>query len=160
MLGFTHKALAIRNLKEHFVNVTWGLRQQAVPEPRAGYFNDKNELVKPPYWGRFDGWVKCWEATPRYYLLAFGRRTEFAGAAFGTPAFDARLSAWAAAWRQHVIEMGLIKPEQVGVLIWDEFSTDEQAQQILKLARPLKAGYPELRIMQTSTQKQPEQSKA
>jgi len=159
MIGFTHKSLAMQNLKTHFVNVTWGVSQQVVPEPNADHFNSKNELVEPPYFARFDAWVKGWDAIPRYYVLTFGRRTRFAGALLGTPEFGARIRAWAAAFRQHVTDSKLIKPEQVGVLIWDEFSTDEQAQQILQLARPLKAGFPELRIVQTSIQSRPDLSK-
>ena len=54
MIGFTHKSLAMQNLKRHFVNVTWGVSQQVVPEPNADHFNSKNELVEPPYFARFD----------------------------------------------------------------------------------------------------------
>jgi len=159
-LGYKYKGVVIDDLKDHFTNVTWGLRR-VTPLPTAAYFNDGHELVKPLDWRSFDGWVKFWEggAKPEYYIvfLSLSQQTEFAGAEVGAPQFDARVRTWTAAWRKHVIETGL-RPKQVGVLVWDEISRDEQAAKVLEWVRPMKAGYPELQIVQTLTGTQPVQS--
>lgn len=161
-LGYKYKNVVISDLKDHFTNVTWGHRR-VIPLPTAGHFNDHNELIKPLDWRKFDQWVQFWDgdSEPDHYLVFLNFKTlqECGGAAMGTPEFGARVRAWGAAWRRHVQGAGLIRPEQVGVLIWDEISTDEQAQAVLDWIRPLKSGYPELLLVQTSTLKQPDQSK-
>jgi len=156
---------AIQNMKEHFVNVTWATKR-VMPVPTAEYFNDKDELVKPLGWVALDHWIKLWAAPPkpRYYIVYLGvpkglTTKAYAGAGMGTPKFDARVRAWMAALRQHVVEAGLIKPEQLGVLIMDQYRTDGQAEHVLASARPIKAGYPEIQIFETVCQKQPDQSK-
>ena len=156
---------AIQNLKEHFVNVTWAT-YHAMPIPTAKYFNDKNELVKPLNCGALDRWIELWAASPkpRYYFVFLAlpkgqMKKESCGVTIGTPEFDTRVEAWMSALRKHVVDAGLIKPEQLGVLIMDEFHTDDQAEHILAWAQPIKAGYPEIQIFETPCRKQPDQSR-
>ncbi|MFH1905385.1 MAG: carbohydrate binding domain-containing protein [bacterium] len=158
ILGDAGIDVAIKNMQEHFVNQTWA-HAGAAAIPNAGYYNDKHELIKPLNWARFDRWVQRWGGTPRYYVVFLAFKGErFAGTTMGTSAFDARLSVWTAAWRKHVIDIGL-NPGEIAVLVFDEYSTDEQAANILGWVKPIKAGYPEIKILETCNQARPDQSK-
>jgi len=158
ILGDDAVDLAIANMKEHFVDQTWA-HASAAAMPSASCYNTKHELVKPLNWARFDRWVRRWGGTPRYYVvyLCVGGDT-FAGTKAGTPAFDARVRTWAAAWRQHVLDIGM-DPSRIATLVWDEFTKDEQAAIILKWCKPIKSGFPELKILETCNQVRPDQSK-
>ena len=159
VLGDAAVDTAIGNMRKHFVDVTWAHSGVAAIPWTSDYFNDGHELVKPLDWTRLDRWVRRWGGWPRYYavFLSF-RGASFAGTAVGTPGFDARLRAWAAAWREHVVRIGL-KPSQIIVLVVDEYSTDEQAANLLQWCKPIKAGYPEIQILETVCQIRPDQSK-
>lgn len=151
-------AAAVKNMQEHFVNQTWAHGDvAAIPGPDA--YNAAHELTHPLDWTRFDTWVERWGRTPSTYAvyLNFSRTKRFAGESLGTQAFNARVSAWASAWRRHVVEIGL-DPRQIAALIFDEYKTDEQAARLLKWCRPIKAGYPDIKIFETLKQRRPDLS--
>jgi len=151
-------AAAVKNMQEHFVNQTWAHGDvAAIPGPDA--YNAAHELIQPLDWTRFDTWVERWGRTPSTYAvyLNFSRTKRFAGEPLGTEAFNARVSAWASAWSRHVVEIGL-DPRQIAALIFDEYQTDEQAARLLKWCRPIKAGYPDIKIFETLKQRRPDLS--
>jgi len=158
-LGDAGMDAAIKNMQDHFVDQTWAHSGVAAMPSTSDFYNDKNELVKPLDWSRFDRWVQRWGGTPRYYAVFLSRKGKrFADAKMGTAAFDARVRVWAAAWREHVIQLGL-DPSQIVALVVDEYSHDEQAAHILAWCKPIKAGFPEIQIFETVCQVRPDRSK-
>ena len=155
LLGDMDKAVA--NLQAHFVDNTWAhASTAAIPTP--GHFDAQGNLAKPLDFSRFDRWVKRWRGTPRVYTVFLNLGRHFAGVSLAHPQLEKRVSAWAAAWRKHVVELGL-PPDRISVLIMDEFSTDEQARRITQWAKAIKAGYPDILILETICDQQPHKSK-
>ena len=153
VLGAQSLHLAVRDLREHFVDQTWAHAGASGMPLTKDHFNEKHELVKPLDFSVFDAWVDRWDSQANYYAVFLSvRRDDFCGKQFGTDDWRARITAWTAAWRRHVIEKG-IDPAKVCVLIMDEHSTDEQAAVILEWLKAIKTGFPEINTMATIMRK-------
>ena len=143
---------AIRNMREHFVDTPWASGGTA-PWPKASDFGPQGDLVGKLGFERFDQWVADWKGARNYYVF-MSVRDHLASAKRGTERFDRAVSSWAKAWAAHNAELGL-KPGQVGVLLVDEPSREEQEQRILDWATAIKQGTSDIVIWEDPVHRAP-----
>jgi hypothetical protein len=110
----------VQHLRERHVNAPWAT---AAVLP-TGEFDALGNYSKTPDTGPFDAFVALWPGARHYMVFVgvgdWGSMTAgFAGAARGTPLFEAKLSAWIRFWADHVRSLGLA-PRQLGLLLVDE----------------------------------------
>jgi hypothetical protein len=104
----------IAYLRDHKVNAPWAT-SAAMPE---GTYDADDQLVEELDTSRFDEWIEKWRGS-RMYMVFLAKTEKFAGTEMGTEQFAARLGNWAHFWARHMQALGL-KPEQLGLLVYDE----------------------------------------
>lgn len=137
-LTVQNKAALLDHLKEHHVNTTWASSSamNAVAVDKAG------NLVQPVNTTRFDDWVKLWPKAQKYMVyLAVG--DNYGGSPMGSEEFNLRVGAFAKFWAQHMRDLGK-RPDQLGVLIYDEPNNKKQYDIIVAWAKAIEAAAPEI----------------
>lgn len=140
MYGITveNKAEVVAQLKDHLVNTPW-----AGSGVVLGVQADDNGQIKEPVdTTRFDQWVKLWPEA-RMYMVFLNAGQEFSGSKIGEQGFGLKVGAWARFWAQHMRELGK-RPEQLGLLIYDEPNNKTQYDIIVAWAKAIEAAAPEL----------------
>ena len=133
-------------LKEHHVNAPWATSSVL---PR-GRMDDQGTFLEEPDTSAFDAFVDLWTEA-RYYMVyvAIGDWSRlssgFDGAPRGTPAFTAKLAAWAHFWAGHLRRRGMA-PRQLGLLIIDEPHNEAMYEALLAYARVIKDAEPEITL--------------
>ncbi len=153
-----NKANVIELQQSHFVDSPWATCA-ALPWPNDSDFAANNTLKGPLTFAVFDAWVKLWPNARRYMVFAYVDRdstVSFAGAAIGTPAFKARVGAWAKALADHMRTLGLA-PSQLCLSLVDEPLNSTAAQIAVAWADAIKATAPELSLFQDSIWGRPDQ---
>ncbi len=141
---------AVKMMTSHFVDSPWATNG-AIPWPKEADFDAGGNLVSPLDFTNLDKWVAMWPGARRYLVFCNVQGWyAFAGAKMSTPEFDARVGAWAKALSEHMRSLKL-KPQQLGLLLVDEPSTDEQDVQIVAWAKAIKAAAPEITLFQDPT---------
>jgi len=136
---------ALAHMQSYHYNAPWAKRN-LFPQVEAGHFDAAGNLIAPWDFSRFDAWVAAWP-NAKYYMVYASVGTTFAGAAMGSDDFNQRLGSAMHAWADHAREIGT-DPGQIGILLVDEPTEDEQDQQILAWAQIIKAAAPELLIFE------------
>ncbi len=156
--GITEKNMqaAIALERSHGVDSPWA-KASALPWPAATDFDEEGNLRTALSFAAFDEWVQRWPDARNYLVFAAVGRS-FAGAGIDAPEFAPRVGSWARALAQHMRDLKL-DASQLGLLLVDEPSTDEQDATIVAWAKAIKAGAPELTIFQDPCWVQPEQAK-
>jgi hypothetical protein len=137
----------ITHLRERRVNTPWA-RSGAMP---TGKYDKAGKLVTPPDTSNFDAWVQRWpDARCFMVFVSVGHhsgtnRTEFGGSKSGTKLFDIKLANWAHFWAAHMRKLGL-KPNQLGMLLFDEPHNKEQYEILRTWAKVIQKAEPELVI--------------
>ncbi len=148
---------AIKMMTSHFVDSPWSTNS-AIPWPKETDFDASGRLVKAQDFTNLDRWVMTWPDARRYLVFCNVQNWyAFAGAKMGTPEFDARVGSWAKALAGHMRALKL-KPQQLGLLLVDEPSTDEQDVQIVAWAKAINAAAPEITLFQDPTWAHPEKT--
>jgi len=113
--------------------VEW-LHTTNIPFPNPSQF--QNGTVVGINFQKVDQWIA--ETPGVTFRMAFlNAQDTFAGAAFGTPEFNSRLSIWAKAYEQHIKS---IDPSAVvGLSLVDEPTSDHQAQVTTAYAKAIKS---------------------
>lgn len=124
----TNRDVLVEYLKEHYVDSPWGTGS-VLPGAGPGDFDAAGRLTKDLSFSPLDDWVKRWEGA-RVFLTFVNAQAEFAGAKMDNPQFAPRVASWISAIAAHVKTLGL-RPEQFGLLIWDEPNSDEHARVII-----------------------------
>lgn len=140
-----NREAAIQLMRSHFVDPA-SAGPSALPLPRAGDFDAKNQLIGKLDFSNFDQWVAMWPGTRNYFVFrnVEGQDT-FAGTQMGTPEFDARVGNWARAIVAHLQTLS-IKPSQLIINFVDEARSDKDDEYLLKWGKPFKAAAPEIRL--------------
>jgi hypothetical protein len=133
-----NKAAVIEHLKEHYVNTPWANN----PSVFSVQVDDSGQIIQPADTTRFDTWIKLWPRA-RMYMVFLNAPDNFCGAKIGTPEFKLKVGAWARFWAQHMRDLGK-RPNQLGLLIYDEPNKKSQYDLIVAWANALEAGAPEL----------------
>jgi hypothetical protein len=135
-----NRLAVIAHLQEGFVNAPWAT-EIALDD---GTYNAAGEMTSPPNTTNLDQWVALWPNAKRY--MVFERVKEsFAGSAVGTELFNIKVGNWARFWADHMRELGL-SASQLGILLVDEPSTQEQHDRITAWANAIEVAEPELVI--------------
>jgi hypothetical protein len=156
--GITEKNMqaAIALERSHGVDSPWA-KSGVLPWPAATDFVATGKLQAALSFRELDAWVQRWPGARNYLVFAAVGRS-FAGADMDSPEFAPRVASWAAALAQHMRDLQL-DPRQLGLLLVDEPSTDEQDATIVGWAKAIKTGSPELTIFQDPCWAHPEQAK-
>ncbi len=156
--GITEKNMqaAIALERSHGVDSPWA-KSGVLPWPAATDFDVAGKLQTTMSFREFDTWVARWPGARNYLVFAAVGRS-FAGADMDSPEFAPRVASWAAVLAQHMQDLKL-EPRQLGLLLVDEPSTDEQDATIVAWAKAIKTGAPELTIFQDPCWIHPEQAK-
>ncbi|MBI3920821.1 MAG: hypothetical protein HY318_05325 [Armatimonadetes bacterium] len=120
----TNRDLVVEYLKRRYVDSPWG-GGGVLPGAGPEAFDAQGQLVKELDFRRLDDWISRWKGARRF-LIFLNAQPEFAGAKMGTPTFEARVALWTSAIGQHVNGLG-VRPEQLGLLIYDEPNNEDQA---------------------------------
>jgi hypothetical protein len=147
---------AIAMERSHFVDSPWA-KASALPWPTETDFDAAGNLQAALAFDAFDTWVDRWPGARNYLVFAAVGGT-FAGAAIDAPEFAPRVASWAKALAQHMRDRQL-EASQLGLLLVDEPSSDEQGATIVAWAQAIKAGAPELTIFEDPCWAHPEESK-
>lgn len=149
---------AIEMMRSHFVDSPWAT-QSVLPWPEARDFDANHQLMKPLDFSAFNEWVKRWPNARHYLVFAnVLDRSVFAGERMGTASFNARVGAWAKAIAEHAQAIGL-KPKQLGLLLVDEPSANENDEFIAGWAQPIKAVAPEITLFEDTAWERPDLAK-
>ncbi|MHB8957717.1 MAG: discoidin domain-containing protein [Pirellulaceae bacterium] len=156
--GITEKNMqaAIALERSHGVDSPWA-KGSALPWPAETDFDPEGNLRTMPSFETFDAWVQRWPGA-RNYLVFAAVGPSFAGASIDAPDFAPRVGSWAKALAQHMRDLKL-DPRQLGLLLVDEPSTDEQDATIVAWAKAIKTGAAELTIFQDPCWVQPEKTR-
>jgi hypothetical protein len=146
---------AIAMERSHFVDSPWA-KASALPWPTAADFDAAGNLNVTLRFEVFDTWLDRWPGARNYLVFAAVGRT-FAGATIEAPEFAPRVASWAKALAQHMRDRNL-DARQLGLLLVDEPSTDQQAATIVAWAQAIKAGAPELTIFEDPCWLHPEET--
>lgn len=130
----TNRDLLIEYLKSRYVDAPWGTGS-VLPKPSPGDFDANGQILKPLDFTAFDDWVKRWEGA-RVFLSFLNAQNNFAGVKMGTPQFEGLVASWTTALAVHMKSLGL-RPDQLGLLIWDEPNNEEHAAVILGWANAI-----------------------
>lgn len=131
-------AAAIEMMRSHFVDSPWSTNW-ALPWPAEKDFDATGNLVNELDFSNFDKWVKMWPDARRYLVFANVQNwMAFGGSKMGTPEFDTKVGAWAKAVEDHLRSLNL-QPEQLGLLLIDEPSSDALDEQIAAWAQAIKS---------------------
>lgn len=143
----TNRSQVYGLMKSHFVNSVWAT-SGVLPVCTAANFDTNNKLTGTLDYTMLDNWMvnECPGAT-RYFvylgILGTGTGvtsgTTFGGADMGTPAFTARIGAWAHDIANHVSNLG-IAPSKLTVLPLDEPSTVGKFQLTTQWLQAIKTG--------------------
>lgn len=147
---------AIKLMRSHYVDTPWA-SSAALPWPGASAFDANNNLKEALDFRQFDEWVARWPGARRYFVFA-NVRDSFAGVKTDAPEFAPRVGSWAKAVSAHITSLGL-KPQQVGILLYDEPRKDEHDAIIAPWAKAINAAAPELTLFQDPTWERPDQTK-
>jgi hypothetical protein len=142
-----NRLAVIAHLQERFVNAPWATKSAL----GDGSYNAAGEMTEPPGTTNFDQWVALWP-NAKIYMVYKRIHESFAGATVGTQRFNTQVGNWARFWAEHMRELGL-SASQLGILLLDEPSTQEQYDRISAWANAIKATAPELVIWQSSNPK-------
>jgi hypothetical protein len=156
--GITEKNMsaAIAMERSHFVDSPWA-KTGALPWPTEADFDEVGNLKNSLSFDTFDAWLDRWPGARNYLVFAAVGQT-FAGTAIDAPEFAPRVARWAEALAQHMRERNL-DASQLGLLLVDEPSTDEQDATIVAWAQAIKAGAPQLTIFQDPCWAHPEEAR-
>jgi hypothetical protein len=138
MYGITpqNRDAVIKHLQERYVNAPWATGASM----GYGEFDGEGNMTVEPDTARFDNWVAQWPDAKMYMVYrAVGAAID--GSEMGTELFNKKVGAWARFWSDHLVEIGL-QPNQLGVLIYDEPSRQEQYDIITAWARAMEAAAP------------------
>jgi hypothetical protein len=126
---------AIAAMKAHAVDSPWATSKVLPRADSAG--SDMARLTT---------WVKRWPGARRYMVFA-NVKSSFGGTNAGTPAFEAKVGAWARALAAHMRALK-VKPGMLTLLLIDEPNSDEQARTITAWARAIRKATPEISLME------------
>ena len=147
---------AIAMMRSHFVDSPWATNG-VLPWPTEADFDAAGALTKPLDTTKLDQWIALWPGARRYLVFANVQGWyAFAGAKLGTAEFDARVGSWARALAEHLRALKL-SPGQLGLLLVDEPSTDDQDVQIVAWAKAIKAAAPDLTLFQDPVWARPDE---
>lgn len=117
-----------------------------LPQPAESDFDKDHNLIKAPDYTELDEWVARWPNSHTYTVFLNWEKPTFAGTQMGTPAFEARVSAWGKALLNHLQKLQL-RPSQMGLLLIDEPTTDEKDAILAGWLQAFKKGAPELTFL-------------
>lgn len=128
----TNRDRLVAYLRERYVDAPWATAG-VLPMPAAEDFDDGGKLTKALDFSRVEEWVRRWtEPIPgapgakpaRAFLIFLNGGKEFAGAKMDAPEFALRVASWTRAVASGFERAGA-RPDQVGLLIYDEPHSEE-----------------------------------
>ncbi|MGA2246781.1 MAG: hypothetical protein ABSH48_17455 [Verrucomicrobiota bacterium] len=125
----------VRILREHFVDSPWAFK--VLP---TGAYNAQGRMIQPPDPTAFRTWLDRWPDA-RLYCVAANAKTNFAGFALGTPAFQYAVGNWINWWVKQ-LKKWRIKPSQLCLLLVDEPHTAGQDHTIIEYAKVIGTAQP------------------
>ena len=141
-----NRAAFLKHCREHFVNAPWSTSHTMMD----GFAFEDDGAIRLDT-RRMDDWIAQWPDARRYHVwMALGggsddnTRTEFAGAAMGTPEFDRRVGAWISAWVAHLRGLG-IGQERLALLGHDEPRGNADVRKIVAWVNAIRAAEPGVR---------------
>ncbi len=153
-----NRAAAIKLMQSHFVDSPWSVGW-VLPTPKAEDFDENNELKTKLNLKNLDEWLDMWPGARNYCIFYNVSRTDaFAGAAMGTPEFNAKVGSWAKALAAHFVERGL-KPSQLVLCPVDEAYRDIDDEHLLGWGKPIKAAAPEITLFSDPIWREPAKTK-
>jgi hypothetical protein len=159
LYGITTKNLkpSIDLMRAYGIDIPWGSPSVLPQSPSPDDFDADNKLIKALDFSTFDEWVNRWPGAHSYAVFVNQQGKSFAGTTMGTPAFDARVGAWARALAQHMRDLKL-KPQQLILLMFDEPGANEHNNIITGWLNPIKAAAPELTLFSDPVWPNPNQA--
>ena len=135
-----NRDVLIRTLREHFVDSPWATSSVLA----TGQYDASGRMIQPPDPTAFRAWLGRWPNAGLYCVFA-NVRTNFAGLAMGTPAFQQAVGGWINWWVEQLKQWG-IEPQQLCLLLVDEPNTAGQDQIIVEYARVIRQAQPRVVI--------------
>jgi len=118
------------------IDVAWGTKS-VMPVPRG--FGEDGEVMRPMDFTRFDEWVSSVHGM-RVYAVFMAVGDGFHGEKEGSGRFCRMVTSYFAAWGEHLKELGFDGRERrLLVLLVDEPTKPEQAEKVLRWARPIRS---------------------
>lgn len=140
---------AIEDMREHFVDSPWGLRNTA-PWPSSIDIRE-DEIKMLVDFSKFDKWILDWHGARNYILfLSVGNSFGPQKVQMNEPLFEKLVSYWACLWSKHVKEIG-VDPSRISLLLRDEPRNETEFDIIIAWAKAIKKGAPEFIIWQDLT---------
>ncbi|MDR3414065.1 MAG: discoidin domain-containing protein [Formivibrio sp.] len=142
----------IQTLREHFVDSPWAT-SQVLP---TGKYDGNGRMIQPPDPAAFRKWLDRWPDA-RLYCVFANVKTNFAGFAMETPAFQQAVGNWINWWVKQ-LKQWQIKPSQLCMLLVDEPHSAEQDRTIIAYARVIRQAQPGVVIWEDPAWANPEKA--
>ena len=110
-------------------------------------------MIQTPDPAAFRKWLDRWPSS-RLYCVFADVKTNFAGCAMGTPAFQQAVSGWINWWVNQLKQWN-VRPKQLCLLLVDEPATAGQDRIIVEYARVIRKDQPGVSIWEDPTWKNP-----
>lgn len=144
-----NREYALRDLREHFINVAFGNRS-LMGVPPASAFDSSGRMLQHPDFSKFDEWLTLWPDAEVYHIFCAvkDKNSSFAGLKTDDPRFKTAISSWAQAWDEHARNKGL-RAGQVQMHFIDEPKSQEEYQVLEQWAEAFKAGAEHIHVFNT-----------
>ena len=127
-----NRGALIRIMREHFVDSPWATSKVLA----TGRYDANGKMLQTPEVTAFRTWLDRWP-NARLYCVFADVKTNFAGCAMGTPAFQQAVSNWINWWVNQLKQWNL-QPNQLCLLLVDEPATAGQDRIIVEYARVIR----------------------
>ena len=128
------------DMQAHFARTVW-CGPGSVPMPKPSDIDAQGNLKGTIDYTHWDKFVKFWPGAKQYMAFAgINPRSNLAGLAQGTPAFDQLVRQWAADWARHNRETLGLAAGQVMILTMDEPGGPEDFLTTYHFAKPFREG--------------------
>jgi hypothetical protein len=131
-----NRAALIQAAREHFVDSPWATFR-VLP---TGKYDAQGQMIQPPDPAAFHAWLDRWPDA-RLYCVFANVKTNFAGFALGTPAFQQAVGDWIN-WWVNQLKQWQIKPSQLCLCLVDEPATAGQDRIIIEYAKVIRQVQP------------------
>lgn len=142
----TNRGPIVARLREYLVDATMASANAMPP----GEYDANGNMIATPSTSNFDAWVNLWQGARTYFVclgpMFHGQQLPCADGAV----FRAKIQAWCDFWAGHAISLG-VDPSQIVLHIWDEPSTDDQADCTRLYAEAINGTNTGLRVMENHT---------
>jgi hypothetical protein len=144
-----NRARAIKDMREHLVNVTFGSRALMGIPPISG-FDAEGNMIDEPDFSEFDSWLELWPGAKVYHIYCGVRNEEttFSGFKPEDKRFQNAVASWARAWDKHITKKNL-QPGQVQMHFLDEPKTPKDYQVLGQWVEAFKRGSKRIDVFNT-----------